>query len=129
MSCISYIIINLVSIRKQKHITLHLNKCDFIDIHRFQRAKPVIIDPGLYGLRKSDVFWVSEQRSIPTAFRLFTGKINLLIFYCYFSICNLLHKVWFFKVKNLHPNAVLPKSNSIVPLGLSGSAWRKKFRS
>lgn len=45
----------------------------------FQRAKPVIIDPGLYGLRKSDVFWVSEQRSIPTAFRLFTGSAWMML--------------------------------------------------
>ena len=30
-------------------------------------TKPVIIDPGLYSLRKSDVFWASEKRSVPTA--------------------------------------------------------------
>ncbi|MBA0710263.1 hypothetical protein Golax_025250, partial [Gossypium laxum] len=38
----------------------------------YQRAKPVIIDPGLYSRRKSDVFWVTEKRSVPTAYRLFT---------------------------------------------------------
>ena len=42
---------------------------------RYQRAKPIIIDPGLYSLNKSDVFWVSEKRSVPTAYRLFTGEI------------------------------------------------------
>lgn len=40
---------------------------------RSQRAKPVIIDPGLYLNKKSDVFWVTQRRSIPTAFKLFTG--------------------------------------------------------
>ncbi|EOA18868.1 hypothetical protein CARUB_v10007491mg [Capsella rubella] len=39
-----------------------------------QRAKPVIIDPGLYLNKKSDVFWVTQRRSIPTAFKLFTGS-------------------------------------------------------
>ncbi|KAK9100785.1 hypothetical protein Scep_024215 [Stephania cephalantha] len=39
----------------------------------FQRAKPVIIDPGLYSLQKSDVFWISEKRSVPSAFKLFTA--------------------------------------------------------
>ncbi|KAJ4885374.1 hypothetical protein Rs2_35467 [Raphanus sativus] len=39
-----------------------------------QRAKPVIIDPGLYLNNKSDVFWVTQRRSIPTAFKLFTGS-------------------------------------------------------
>jgi hypothetical protein len=43
----------------------------------YQRAKPVIIDPGLYSLQKSDVFWITEKRSVPTAFKLFTGKCFL----------------------------------------------------
>ncbi|KAI4375295.1 hypothetical protein MLD38_013179 [Melastoma candidum] len=40
----------------------------------FQRAKPVIIDPGLYKAKKADVFWVTQRRSVPTAFKLFTGS-------------------------------------------------------
>lgn len=41
---------------------------------RNQRARPIIIDPALYSLQKSDVFWATEKRSVPTAFKLFTGK-------------------------------------------------------
>ncbi|KAG8366845.1 hypothetical protein BUALT_Bualt16G0010200 [Buddleja alternifolia] len=40
----------------------------------FQRAKPVIIDPGLYMTKKADVFWITQRRSVPTAFKLFTGS-------------------------------------------------------
>lgn len=40
---------------------------------RFHRARPLIIDPGLYSLQKEDVFWVSEKRDVPSAFKLFTG--------------------------------------------------------
>lgn len=39
-----------------------------------QRAKPVIVDPGLYMTKKADVFWISQRRSVPTAFKLFTGS-------------------------------------------------------
>eukprot|EP00252_Welwitschia_mirabilis_P005849 TRINITY_DN16452_c0_g1_i2.p1 TRINITY_DN16452_c0_g1~~TRINITY_DN16452_c0_g1_i2.p1 ORF type:complete len:439 (-),score=56.81 TRINITY_DN16452_c0_g1_i2:277-1593(-) len=39
-----------------------------------KRIRPMIIDPGLYNLRKSEVFWVSERRSVPTAFKMFTGS-------------------------------------------------------
>jgi len=46
--------------------------CLFFD--RDQRAKPVIIDPALYSVNKSDVFWVTEKRSVPTAYKLFTGE-------------------------------------------------------
>lgn len=44
------------------------------DVCRSQRAKPVIIDPGLYMSKKADVFWITQRRSVPTAFKLFTGK-------------------------------------------------------
>ncbi|KAF2316220.1 hypothetical protein P3X46_026092 [Hevea brasiliensis] len=40
----------------------------------FQRAKPIIVDPGLYMTKKADVFWVTQRRSVPTAFKLFTGS-------------------------------------------------------
>ncbi|XP_074574994.1 beta-glucuronosyltransferase GlcAT14A-like [Curcuma longa] len=39
-----------------------------------QRAKPVIVDPGLYLNKKTDVFWASQKRDLPTAFKLFTGS-------------------------------------------------------
>ncbi|KNA10291.1 hypothetical protein SOVF_145650 [Spinacia oleracea] len=40
----------------------------------FQRAKPIIIDPGFYQTKKADVFWVTQRRSVPSAFKLFTGS-------------------------------------------------------
>ncbi|KAK4270114.1 hypothetical protein QN277_023193 [Acacia crassicarpa] len=36
--------------------------------------KSLIIDPGLYSLKKSEIWWVSKQRSLPTAFKLYTGN-------------------------------------------------------
>ncbi|XP_017243854.1 beta-glucuronosyltransferase GlcAT14B [Daucus carota subsp. sativus] len=38
------------------------------------RAKPIIVDPGLYLTTKSDVFLVTQPRRVPTAFKLFTGS-------------------------------------------------------
>ncbi|MCD7447710.1 hypothetical protein HAX54_032904 [Datura stramonium] len=43
------------------------------------RAKPIIIDPGLYSLNKSDVFFVEPKRSVPTAFKLFTGSAWMML--------------------------------------------------
>nr|KJB81884.1 hypothetical protein B456_013G168800 [Gossypium raimondii] len=37
-----------------------------------KRAMPLIIDPGLYMSTKSDIFWTSQRRALPTAFKLFT---------------------------------------------------------
>ncbi|KAI3960945.1 hypothetical protein MKW98_019146 [Papaver atlanticum] len=39
-----------------------------------ERARPLIIDPGLYHSKKSDVFWAKEKRTIPFSFKLFTGS-------------------------------------------------------
>ena len=40
---------------------------------RNKRAKPIMIDPGLSSLNKSEIWWVNKQRSLPTAFKLYTG--------------------------------------------------------
>ena len=38
----------------------------------------MIIDPALYSQNKSDIWWVIRQRSLPTAFKLYTGfALNL----------------------------------------------------
>ncbi|KAK9920684.1 hypothetical protein M0R45_029232 [Rubus argutus] len=39
-----------------------------------QRARPIIIDPGLYHTKKSGVFWANERRSMPASFKLFMGS-------------------------------------------------------
>ncbi|CAN1162841.1 Beta-glucuronosyltransferase GlcAT14B [Linum perenne] len=44
-----------------------------------QRAKPIIVDPGLYMTKKSDVFWITQRRSVPTAFKLFTGSAWMVL--------------------------------------------------
>lgn len=45
----------------------------------FQRARPLIVDPGLYMLKKADVFFMSQRRSVPTAFKLFTGSAWMVL--------------------------------------------------
>lgn len=45
----------------------------------YQRAKPIIVDPGLYMTKKADVFWVTQRRSVPTAFKLFTGSAWMVL--------------------------------------------------
>ncbi|XAR68329.1 hypothetical protein NMG60_11003418 [Bertholletia excelsa] len=35
---------------------------------------PLIVDPGLYRSTKQSIFWETPRRSLPTAFKLFTGS-------------------------------------------------------
>ncbi|KAE9619827.1 hypothetical protein Lal_00040414 [Lupinus albus] len=39
-----------------------------------KRGRPMIIDPGLYSLNKSEIWWVNKQRTLPTSFKLYTGS-------------------------------------------------------
>ncbi|KAJ4950990.1 hypothetical protein NE237_027822 [Protea cynaroides] len=52
-----------------------------------QRAKPLIIDPGLYSRQKSNVYWVTEKRSVPTAFKLFTGSAWMMLSRPFIEYC------------------------------------------
>ncbi|CAK7332119.1 unnamed protein product [Dovyalis caffra] len=52
-----------------------------------QRARPVIIDPGLYSLQKSEVFWIPEKRSVPTAYKLFTGSAWMMLSRSFVEYC------------------------------------------
>ncbi|XP_047317160.1 beta-glucuronosyltransferase GlcAT14A-like [Impatiens glandulifera] len=44
-----------------------------------QRAMPLIIDPGLYQSTKKDLLWANPRRSLPTAFKLFTGSAWMIL--------------------------------------------------
>lgn len=46
---------------------------------RFSRARPIIIDPGLYHMKKSGVFWAKEKRSMPASFKVFMGTARDLL--------------------------------------------------
>ncbi|ERN20492.1 beta-glucuronosyltransferase GlcAT14B [Amborella trichopoda] len=52
-----------------------------------QRAKPLIIDPGLYMSKKSDIFWVLQRRDAPTAFKLFTGSAWMVLSRAFVEFC------------------------------------------
>ncbi|KAG6600380.1 Beta-glucuronosyltransferase GlcAT14B, partial [Cucurbita argyrosperma subsp. argyrosperma] len=44
-----------------------------------KRAMPLIVDPGLYLRTKSDIFGVNPSRTLPTAFKLFTGSAWMVL--------------------------------------------------
>ncbi|XP_073026358.1 beta-glucuronosyltransferase GlcAT14A-like [Primulina eburnea] len=52
-----------------------------------QRAMPLIVDPGLYQKTKSDIFWVSPRRNLPTAFKLFTGSAWTILSRAFVEYC------------------------------------------
>nr|GMC88552.1 beta-glucuronosyltransferase GlcAT14A [Ipomoea batatas] len=51
-------------IQHTSHLGWKLNK----------RGKPIILDPGLHSVNKSEIWWAIKQRTLPTAFKLYTGS-------------------------------------------------------
>ncbi|KAF5478660.1 hypothetical protein F2P56_005201 [Juglans regia] len=52
-----------------------------------KRAMPLMIDPGLYSSTKSDIFWVNPGRTLPTAFKLFTGSAWMVLSRSFVEYC------------------------------------------
>uniref|UniRef100_A0A1D1Y6F1 Xylosyltransferase 1 n=1 Tax=Anthurium amnicola TaxID=1678845 RepID=A0A1D1Y6F1_9ARAE len=44
-----------------------------------RRVKPIIVDPGLYLSSKSDIFYATQKRDLPNAYRLFSGSPSVVI--------------------------------------------------
>ncbi|KAG7011954.1 Beta-glucuronosyltransferase GlcAT14A [Cucurbita argyrosperma subsp. argyrosperma] len=51
------------------------------------RAKPIIVDPGLYLSRKSELSWTTQRRSLPTSFKLFTGSAWVMLTRSFVEYC------------------------------------------
>ncbi|KAI4320736.1 hypothetical protein MLD38_034182 [Melastoma candidum] len=52
-----------------------------------KRAMPLMVDPGLYMAKKSDIFWVTPKRELPTAFKLFTGSAWMILSRSFVEYC------------------------------------------
>ncbi|KAH7573106.1 hypothetical protein JRO89_XS03G0070000 [Xanthoceras sorbifolium] len=52
-----------------------LNHTSYIGWRESKKLKPIIVDPGLYLSEKNPMFYTSQKRELPSAFRLFTGNI------------------------------------------------------
>ncbi|CAN0926631.1 Beta-glucuronosyltransferase GlcAT14C [Linum grandiflorum] len=53
----------------------------------FHRARPIIIDPGLYHSKKSGVFSAKEKRSMPASFKVFTGSEWVVLSRSFLEFC------------------------------------------
>ncbi|KAE8076205.1 hypothetical protein FH972_014869 [Carpinus fangiana] len=51
-----------------------VNHSSYIGWRESRRLRPIIVDPGLYLSEKTGMFYASQKRDLPNAFRLFTGS-------------------------------------------------------
>ncbi|XP_077253750.1 beta-glucuronosyltransferase GlcAT14A-like [Tasmannia lanceolata] len=53
----------------------------------YQRVQPVVVDPGLYLARKSQIFHATENRPTPEAFKFFTGSPWVILSRSFMKFC------------------------------------------
>ncbi|KAA8532598.1 hypothetical protein F0562_032586 [Nyssa sinensis] len=52
-----------------------------------QRIQPIVVDPGLYLARRTQIFHATEKRAIPDAFKVFTGSPWVVLSRSFLEFC------------------------------------------
>ncbi|KAL8268032.1 hypothetical protein R6Q59_001830 [Mikania micrantha] len=55
-----------------------VNHTSYIGWKELRILKPVVVDPGLFLSEQSEIFYATQRRPLPDAYRLFTGKFSVL---------------------------------------------------
>ncbi|KAM7466211.1 hypothetical protein LguiB_013773 [Lonicera macranthoides] len=56
-----------------------VNHTSYIGWRESRKLKPIIVDPGLYFSEKKQMFYATEKRELPDAYRLFTGSPSAIL--------------------------------------------------
>jgi hypothetical protein len=67
-----YIILNF----NFAHLDLRVKVFALFFLCRARQIRPIIVDPGLYLSSRTDVFYATQKRELPSAYKLFTGEVN-----------------------------------------------------
>ncbi|KAG5128467.1 hypothetical protein AAZX31_10G251400 [Glycine max] len=72
------------SVRRDLNFIDHTGDLGWKESDRFQ---PIVVDPGLYLARKSQIFQATQKRPTPDAFKLFTGSPWLILSRPFLEFC------------------------------------------
>ncbi|XVF09442.1 hypothetical protein REPUB_Repub07fG0092900 [Reevesia pubescens] len=64
-----------------------VNHTSYIGWKESKRLKPIIVDTGLYLLEKHEIFYATQKRELPNAFRLFLGSSFTMLTRSFIEFC------------------------------------------
>ncbi|XP_022858594.1 beta-glucuronosyltransferase GlcAT14A-like [Olea europaea var. sylvestris] len=64
-----------------------VNHSSYIGWRESRKLKPIIVDPALYLAENSEMFYATEKRQLPDAFRLFTGSSSAILTRKFVEFC------------------------------------------
>ncbi|XP_049388145.1 beta-glucuronosyltransferase GlcAT14B-like [Solanum stenotomum] len=56
-----------------------VNHSSYIGWRESKKLKPIVVDPGLYLAEESEVYYATQKRELPDAYRLFTGSSSAIL--------------------------------------------------
>ncbi|XVF50433.1 hypothetical protein PTKIN_Ptkin04bG0099700 [Pterospermum kingtungense] len=63
------------------------NHTSYIGWKESKQLKPIIVDTGLYLLEKHEIFYASQKRELPNAFRLYSGSSFTMLTRSFIEFC------------------------------------------
>ncbi|XP_072989088.1 beta-glucuronosyltransferase GlcAT14A isoform X2 [Typha latifolia] len=60
---------------------------NYIGWRESRRIRPIIVDPGLYLSSRTDIFYATQKRELPNAYRLFTGSSSVILSRKFIEYC------------------------------------------
>ncbi|CAN4120676.1 unnamed protein product [Withania somnifera] len=64
-----------------------VNHTSYIGCRESQKLKPIVVDPGLYLTEEDEVFYVTQRRELPDAYRLFSGSSFTILSRKFIEFC------------------------------------------
>ncbi|OWM67935.1 hypothetical protein CDL15_Pgr010873 [Punica granatum] len=64
-----------------------MNHTSHIGWRESRKLRPIIVDPGLYLADKTEMFYASQKRDLPNAYRLFTGSVFTILTRSFIEHC------------------------------------------
>ncbi|XP_009606894.3 beta-glucuronosyltransferase GlcAT14A, partial [Nicotiana tomentosiformis] len=64
-----------------------VNHSSYIGWRESKKLKPIVVDPGLYLAEESEVYYATQKRVLPDAYRLFTGSSSAILTRKFIEYC------------------------------------------
>ncbi|XP_009758427.1 beta-glucuronosyltransferase GlcAT14A, partial [Nicotiana sylvestris] len=64
-----------------------VNHSSYIGWRESKKLKPIVVDPGLYLAEESEVYYATQKRELPDAYRLFTGSSSAILTRKFIEYC------------------------------------------
>lgn len=64
-----------------------VNHTSYIGWRESRKLKPIVVDPGLYLAEEDEVFYATQKRELPDAYRLFSGSSSTILSRKFIEFC------------------------------------------